>query len=442
MKIAGKLPGKVRGLSPFGLGIVFIVVLGVVGTILFSKNSLQTALSSGETIKINFAGNHGLVDDLSPVKVAWVRVGTVSDIERQDDGRALISVKVDEGTADKIGSEPSAMIRPTTLLGGNYFVDLVPGGDRGPGTFSGTIPVERTGMPVELDEVTAALQPNVLKGVQGTVKKFDQTLGPDGQDALSELLEDAPSALQPTDELLTALQGTRPRTDLTDVVSGLESTARAMTAEQGRLDTIVTGLKRTTGVLSNRSGQLSAALTTMPQTLRTTRSGLARLDTTLGKLRDTAEPARPIVTELESAIRHLDPVLVKSRPVVGNLTSLLADARPLVQQLNPLAVTGTLVLDDMRGAPLQRVNGPVKNFVLSPFKGRNEFKAAHSDKPLYQELAYMIAGLDRATGMVDRNGHALNITPGANAQSVVTGNITAMLEQLTEQYLSRKGGGR
>ena len=54
----------------------------------------------------------------------------------------------------------SAAIRPTTLLGGNYYLELEPGGDRGP--LRGDIPLALTELPVELDKVALALQPDLL----------------------------------------------------------------------------------------------------------------------------------------------------------------------------------------------------------------------------------------------------------------------------------------
>ncbi|MPY81461.1 MAG: MCE family protein, partial [Actinophytocola sp.] len=59
-------------------------------------------------------------------------------------------MKLDNGTLDKLGTEPSARIRPTTLLGGNYYVHLEHGGAEG--AFDDeTIPLTRTtSPPVEL----------------------------------------------------------------------------------------------------------------------------------------------------------------------------------------------------------------------------------------------------------------------------------------------------
>ena len=60
-------------------------------------------------------------------------------------------MEVDKDIPAKLGTAPTATIRPTTLLGGNYFVDLKPGGD--PGEFHDVIPVAHTTLPVELDKL-------------------------------------------------------------------------------------------------------------------------------------------------------------------------------------------------------------------------------------------------------------------------------------------------
>lgn len=434
----GRIRGAAGHLSTFKIGLVFIAVAALAGVALFNKNAIITTLRPGETIEVQFAANNGLVEDLSQAKVSWVPVGVVDDIERQDNGTVLVSLKVDNGISEKLGSEPSAVIRPTTLLGGNYFVDLIPGGDHGTG-FSGTIPLERTRLPVELDDVAGALQPDVLAGAQGAVEKLDETLGSDGRKAIRNFVDKAPSTLRPAADVLAAMQGTRPRTDLTQLVSGLENTARVLTAQQGQLDAILSGMAKTSDTLGRRSPELSSAIQSMPTALRSTRDGLTRLDSTLAKLRDTAEPARPIVTELANTLDHLDPALVKARPVVRDLTAVMADARPLVKQLNPLAQRSTSVLEDVQGEPLRRVNGPVKRFVLSPFHGVDEFKTAQSGKPLYQDLGYLLALFDRAGMNVDRNGHSVGVAPGANGTSVVTPDVQRMLAGMFSQYLPEEG---
>jgi phospholipid/cholesterol/gamma-HCH transport system substrate-binding protein len=422
-------------LTSLRLGVAFIVVALVAGVALFNKDRIATTLRPGETFGIDFAADNRLVPYLSQVKVSFVPVGVVTGVEQTPGGGALVSVKVDDGTRAKLGARPSAVVRPTTLLGGNYFIDLVPGGP--PGDFTGDIPVQRTKLPVELDKVAGALQPDALAGLRDTIGNLDQALNNGGRDAVDRLVADAPGALDPAQSVLDAAQGTNADTDLPKLVGNLESTSRELIDQQGQLDDIVSNLRTTTSILSRRADSVSAVVAALPSTLDSADHGLASLKTTLGKLRDTAGPAQPVVRELNTVLTDADPVLAKAQPVVNQLRGLLVDARPLVQDLVPAAQQATTVLGDLNGPVLNRVNGPVKQFVLSPYHGTGPYAASGSDKPLYQELAYMFATLDRASSMSDRNGPAVSFQPGIGAGTI--GGLPISLEQMFAQLSGQTG---
>ena len=424
-------------LSPLKLGVAFVILALVAGVGLFQKNRIMTTIRPGATIPIVFAQDYRLREFVSKAKVAGVPVGTVSSVERRRDGLTEVQVKVSGDIPRKLGTAPSAVIRPTTLLGGDYYVELEFGGQRG--NFTGTIPLERTKIPVELDKVSAALQPDARAGLQSTVRNLDGTLANGGTEALRGVTSTAPGTLGPAAGVFNGLQGTNPRTDLPQLVQGLEATSRVLADRQHDLGGVVDDLRVTTDVLDHRSDDMATALDGMPQTLESTDRGLDRLHKTIGKLKDTADPARPVVRELDTTLAKLDPVLVKARPVVNELRTVLYEARPLVGQLSPVSQQLTSVLDDVRGPVLDRVNGPVLNTINSPFKGTGIYAGSGSDRPFYQELAYMAANLDRAT-MADKNGSVISFLAGAGPGSVA--GLPISLEQLFRQIAAQQGGGR
>ncbi|MBO0878025.1 MAG: mammalian cell entry protein, partial [Pseudonocardia sp.] len=272
------------------------------------------------------------------------------------------------------------------------------------GRFTGPeIPVERAHEPVELDKIAMAFQPNALAGMRGTITKFDDTLGGGTKQALQRLVSDAPGALRPTGEVLDAMRGTNPPTDLTNVVSGLESTARQLAEPKGRLDGILTDLDTLSTSLGERSGEFASTLDQLPGALRSAQRGLNRLDTTLDVLASTAPDIRPSARELNETLDHVNPVLHRARPVVADLRDLLGDARPLLHRLGPDSRDLTEVLDDVHGPVLDRVNGPITDLILNPYRGSGPYARTSTDKPVFEELGYAVADLDRATTM-DRNG--------------------------------------
>lgn len=412
--------------TPAGLGLAFLVGALLVGAVLFTKSQIVTALTPGTSFDVHFAAQHGLRAHVSKVKIAGVPVGVVTGIEPRAEGSALVTVKIDDDAAGQLGTAPSANLRPTTLLGGNYYVDLVPGGDDG--AFVGTIPAERTRLPVELNEVSHALQPDALEGMSSAISQLDATLGPNGRAAIDELLAEAPDTLRPAASVLGALRGTRPEQDLPRIVRGLESASAVLSRTEGQLDGILTDLGGTVDVLDRRSGDLARALRGMPEALASADDGITRLDATLARLRSSAGPLRALAGPLDNALERVDPVLVKARPVVNDLRVLLADARPAVQRLVPVATDATEVLSDVRGPVLQRANGPIKKRVLTPFRGSGPYENGGSDKPLYEELAYLAANVDRASKTTDGNGAMIAFQTGVAPGSL--GGLPISLEQL------------
>lgn len=403
-----------RTLSAWKLGAGFLVGVLVIGWAVFNKAQITTWVTPGDTIKVHFASDYRLRPYFSQAKIGFVPVGMVTGVDEQDDRTAVISVKLFDGAVDKLGSQPSAVIRPTTLLGGNYFLDLLPGGDSG--RFIGSeIPIQRAHEPVELDKIAMAFQPNALAGMRGTITKFDDTLGGGSKEALQRLVSDAPGALRPTGEVLAAMRGTNPSTDLTNVVSGLESTARQLSEPKGRLDGILTDLGTLSTSLGDQSGAFASTLDELPDSLHHAQRGLARLDTTLDVLANTAPDIRPSVRELSETLDEVNPVLHRARPVVADLRDLLREAHPLLRRLVPASRDLTDVLDDLDGPVLHRVNGPITDLILHPYRGSGPYKQTVTDKPIFEELGYAVTDLDRATTM-DHNGGGIAFQPMPQAE--------------------------
>lgn len=434
--VKGLLGG--RKLSLFQLGVIFIVSGLVVSALLFEKNRIGVMFTPGDHITIEFKDKIGLRAFISQAKVAGVPVGKVSSVDRKRSDLTEIEVKVASNISKILGTAPTAQVRSTTLLGGNYYVDIRPGGD--PGEFEGTIPVERTSHEVELDQVVAALQPDARSGIASSIRDVDATLSSGGSAALRDLVRNAPRTLGPAGEVLTGLRGTRPETDLTEMVRGLEGVSRALAAKEVRLDGLVADLATTTGVLSRRSGELAAWIHGMPATLRSANVGLAKLDTTLLELRDTSDPARPSVEELESLMKRLDPVVAKAVPVVHDLRRVMNDLKPTVDDLRPVSQHLTDVFDDVRGPVLERTNGPILNVVNSPYEGSGPYAQTSGKNPFYKELAYMVANLDRAAATRDRNGATIAFEPGFGPGTAA--GLPLSFEKMFTKFTNPQEGGR
>ena len=430
--------------NPITMGALLLCLTLATFVVLFSKDKISVWLMSGETISARFAQADKLRPDVSVVKVAYVPVGKVTGVDWQSDGSAVVTMKVNNSVLEHLGTEPSATIRPTTVLGGTYFVDLAPGGDPGAYASGSQIPETQTHLPVELDKVARVFQPDALKGLQGGLGELDKTLTSGGASALDRLMATAPAALRPTAQTLQALEGTRPTRDLSDVVAGLESTARAFTTNSGQLARIADTASTLSATLGNNSGAVANTLDVMPGALSNATSGLTALSGSLDTLTATAASLRPVAAQLGTTLDRLSPVLAQARPVVADLRAALANGTPVIEGLVPEAPVATQMLTDVKGNVVNRLNGPVMTWLNSPSHGTGLYSTTQSNLPVYEDTVFALVNLDRASKRMDGNGHAIGLQAGVNPASLVgipgiPVDLGGVLDLLTT-YLTRAPG--
>jgi phospholipid/cholesterol/gamma-HCH transport system substrate-binding protein len=389
-------------------------------------------------VTAEFATSYKLRAHDSSVKVAGLTVGSVEKIEETDRETVLVTMKIDRETVETLGGEPTARIEPRTILGGRYAIEIAPGGS---GEFDGEIPIEATGSTVELDRVLEALPATAREGLQGLVGSAGPALSR-SEKPLGQLLETAPRVLEPGAEVVDAARGTRPDQDLPQLVSNLSATADVLSRRDGQLDSIVANLHATSVVLARHRGELSQTLADLPATVTEADAGLAGLNRSIERLTTTARSLRPSAPEVVDLVAELDPALSEAVPLMRDLKPLLRDARPAVRQLVPVAQQATGVLGDLEGPVLDRVNGPVVDFVMNPWDGTGPFaKSAlgyQADHTFYQELAYMATNVDRASMTQDRYGSTLAFQAGAGIESITDG-LPFSVENIVRLALNQQG---
>lgn len=412
-----------RPLSGTAFGAVIAAGILVVLVLVYQKDAIVVALRGGDEIEVEFAGPTKLIPNNSDVKIAGSIVGTVSGLEHESGGTTSISMKVDGDVADKLGGTPSAVVRATTLLGGNYYVDLIPADDGR--EYDGTsIPSNRTRLPVELDQVLSAVPDSAQRGLQSMTRQLDGTLHNGGQEAIQELVRNTPDTLRPGASVLSAMRGEHPETDLRGLVVNVQGFAEAMTEREGQLGDIVNSLERTSATLSDRKEPLASAVGDLPATLTATRTGMRSLGGSLDRLGTTASNIRPTIHELDPLLEKTDAVLKEARPVVADLRPALEDLRPGVEQLVPAAGKATDVLNNVNGPVLDRVKGPITETVTSPWKGTGYYTGNGNDNLFYQEVGYLAARGANLSQYGDKNGSLLALALGVGGSSVGGADLT------------------
>ena len=423
--------------SSKAVGLTVLAGLLVVALYAFNQQRVLTTLSSGEDLKADFVRDYQVVPYSTIVKVAGVQVGMVTGTTQSAGDHTLVDMKLTGGTLDKLGNAPRAIIRPTTILGGKYYVELVRDGAAGALQDGSTIPLTRTAVPVELDSILSTITPKqASQGIQRTIGSLAATLDKHGRSTVQSFVSQAPQTLRPLASTLAALEGDHSGTDLTKLVSGLQSTAYALTRQQGQVGAILDHLDQTSSALANVRVPLASMFAQGPSTLASTQAGLAALAPTLDKLQATSTSFIPAAQQLGRMLTALDPVIKEARPVIADARSVAADARPLVQNAVPTVAQAHTILNDVQGPVLDRVRGPLMSAVMSPWHGTGYYAGGGNDHPLYKETGYLLANIADVFKFHDHNQAMGRLMAGVSLKT-----LGGIVQMSLPQYLASLGIG-
>lgn len=406
------------------VGAVLLAAMAAAVVVIAQRNAIFTSLKSGSILRAEFSRQYLLLPNQTEVKVAGVPIGVVTGVTHNHGG-ASVTMKIFGDNIDKLGTQPKAAIGLNApLLSGKSYILLTPGGS--PGRPDGSIPVSRTTVPVYLDSVLAAIPPPAQQGIKQFIHQTDASLLDGGRKSLSSLLATAPGSLAPASTVLQAAQGNQPG-DLTQLVADLDATASTLTANPGQIQDVVSRLDQVSSTLAAESPALSSALALLPEQLARARGGLQALGGTLDALDASVAATRPIVENLGQLVDQSQPTLAAAAPVLGQLEPLLRETVPVLGQLLPASTSLTTVVNDVRGPVIHRILNP-----LIPDLKEVNHAVDQPPSALYQELGYVIEGLDGVTSGYDSIDHTIVFNIAFN-QANVTGAPFSPLVQVGQQ---------
>jgi phospholipid/cholesterol/gamma-HCH transport system substrate-binding protein len=334
-----------RGPAPWVWGLFVAVLLGFGVYLAFSKQIPFT--SPGYELHAKFE-NAATVRPSSPVRIAGVNVGKVTDLEADGDAVDITFTVSDEG--QPIHSDATIEIRPRLFLEGNFFLDLEPGSPGSPDLDSGgTIPVTQTATAVQIDEVLTSLQQPQRKGLQKALDGFATGLtyeptaaddvgqtadvqGKTGAEALQGALRYGGPAGRDASIVNQALLGNGPH-DLSGLIAAQRAVFGRLEPHEEELKGLITNFNVTVGALAAESDNLEQTIAELPPTLEIARPSLADLSKALPSVRALAIALRPSIAELPATIDAAEPWLDQARPLIsdaelGGLAKLLERATP------------------------------------------------------------------------------------------------------------------
>ncbi|BBY30933.1 MCE family protein [Mycolicibacterium sediminis] len=274
------MSGSVRMMLKFG---AFAVVMCVLTVFLFFTFGQYRTGSTNDYSAVFTNASRLAVGDT--VRVAGIRVGTVTDVSLQSDRNVLVGFDADEKV--KLTSGTQAAIRYLNLTGDRY-LDLIDG----PGSTmllpaGAQIPVDRTQPALDLDLLLSGLKP-VIQG-----------LNPQDVNALSASLV----------QVFQGQEGT-----LDSLLSRTSSFSNTLADNNETVQQLIDNLNATLATISKDGDQFSGAID--------------RLEKLISGLSTDRDPIATAITSLDNGTASLADLLTQARPPLAGTVDELNRLAP------------------------------------------------------------------------------------------------------------------
>jgi virulence factor Mce-like protein len=288
--LPGGLPRARRDRWALGIGAAVIVAALVVGGVL-----LYQAANQGKQITAMFGETIGVYPG-STVRVLGVPVGTVDAVQPQG-SQVKVTMTLAHGIAVPANAE-AVVIAPSVVA--DRYVQLTPAYTGGPQIAGGAvIPVSRTMVPVEVDQVYASLT------------KLANAFGPSGANkngALSDLIKTGAANLAGNGVYLH------------NMIAQFSGLSKTLGGSAGNFYSSIANLQQFTTMLKNNNGQVKLAENQLAQVsafLASDRQNLSaaitQLSTALGQVQSFIASNRGLIKSNVSKLAAITSILVKER---------------------------------------------------------------------------------------------------------------------------------
>ena len=297
--------------------------------------------------------NAGQLVKGNEVKASGVAVGSVKDIDVTQDGRAKVTLAINNDDYKPLRRGTRVMIKQASLSGiANRYVDLQLGPANGDEIDDGgVIGSDQTATAVELDQIFNLFDERTRTGLQDFFKGSGEMLRGRGKE-LRRGVHYLNPALSTGSRLFPEL--TRDEALLERFLVDSGSLVNALADRRRDLTGVVGNLNLTFSALGRQQDALAESVELLPPFMR-------RANTTFVNLRSALDDVDPLVDASKPAVKELGPFLDQARlfvrdgePTIRDLSRTITRAGPendlieLIKSFPPLAEAA---LDD------QRVNG-------------------------------------------------------------------------------------
>lgn len=229
-------------------------------------------------------------------RVLGVDVGVITEVRNVPDGVA-VSFNIDEPDIE-LPADVQAAIVPASLLGERY-VQLFPAYQGGPALEEGaTIPMERTAVPAEPDELLRSLQ---------------DYLGAIDPNAVSDFVGNAATLLEGNGQELNSL------------IEHAAGVMETLSSKRDDLAEIIVQFERLTVALSTRQEELGGLIDTYNTVARTLTTNRAALEGTIVGLNDASQQLASLLIDHRKPLHRDVRALTRTGRTIGRNVESLAE---------------------------------------------------------------------------------------------------------------------
>jgi phospholipid/cholesterol/gamma-HCH transport system substrate-binding protein len=371
------------------------------------------------------------------VEVAGNSIGTVSKISLTPDGRAQLTLTINNSQYTPLHQGTQAIIRQPGLSSvAARYVDLYIGSGTGRAIPSGgQIQEGNTQSEVDLDQLFNTLNAQTRKGLQDVFQGSAASYQGRGRQA-QLAWEYLNPAIASSSLLFHELN--RDTSKFTRFVVNSSNLVTSLSQRQSDLSGLVSHLSTTFSALARQQNALGQSIQRLPPFMRlanTTfvnlRNSLVDLTNLINATKSVANPAHGYPRgKLYALLQQLEPLAVQAVPTVRNLANVISrpGANNDLIELNHLAVPlAQATVAGEFGEPLINANGAqrVGAFPVSTDALKQSVPELAVARPYAPDLTGWFEGYSHP-GLYDANGSASRIAPVVGIGSIQNGALNVL----------------
>jgi phospholipid/cholesterol/gamma-HCH transport system substrate-binding protein len=420
------------------------VAVGAIAVVLVAVVAILLSGGNGYEVRAIFVNASQIVTG-DQVQVAGYPIGSVSGIALTPDGRAQLTLTINDSIYQPLHEGTLATVRQTSLSGiANRYVDLRLGPATGaPIPNDGVIGPDQTTSAVDLDQLFNTLDAPTLRGLQAVIRGSASQYAGRGREAQAGWAYLNP-AIASSSALFREIN--RDTSNFRGFIVNSSNLVSDIAQRSSDLSALVQHLATTTSALAAQRTALGQSIQQLPGVMRlanTTFVNLRRALDTLTPLVDVSKQDQ-VAPKLQQLLEQLQPLAEDSIPTVRELADVVSRPGPNNDLID-----------------LTRLGVPLAAVTVKPVKANGEVRpgafpestVALTDftpelaiaRPYAVDLTGWFEGFSHP-GTIDANGGASRVSATTGVLSAADSAILSALPlsaQLTKvvQQLTGPGGG-